>query len=144
MMVVTPSRRCSALISWRRRRRTRASSAERGSSSSSRPGEVASARATAHQPVANVVGDGEIGKERIGLEDDAEVALGRRQRRDVLALLMDGARALRIEAGDGAQQGGLAAARGAEETDELALDDIERDIAEGSEVAETLREVSDL
>ena len=185
MMVVTPSVRCSALISCRRRSRTRASSADRGSSSSSRPGEVASARAramrccwppescagyfgpasgmptrvsssfdplgdraarlaAAHQPVADIVGHGEVGKERVGLEDDAEVALRRRQRRDVPPLLADRAGGLRIESGDGAQQGRLAAARGPEEADELALADIERDIAEGGEVAEALLEVADL
>ena len=69
---------------------------------------------------------------------------GRRQRRDVAALLADRARGLRIEAGDGAQQGGLAAARGPEEADELALGDVERDVAEGGEVAEALGEVADL
>ena len=47
MMVVTPSRRCSVLISSRRRTRTRASSADSGSSSSSSEGEDASARASA-------------------------------------------------------------------------------------------------
>ncbi len=47
MIVVTPSFLCSERISWRRRTRSSASSAESGSSSSSRPGEVASARASA-------------------------------------------------------------------------------------------------
>ena len=47
MMVVTPSLRCSSLISWRRCTRTLASSADSGSSSSSRPGEIAMARASA-------------------------------------------------------------------------------------------------
>ena len=59
------------------------------------------------------------------------------------ALLVDGAGGLRIEAGDGAQQGGLAAARGTEEADELALGDIETDIAQGGEVAVALGEVAD-
>ncbi len=102
------------------------------------------ALAPAHQAVADVVGDGEVGEQRVGLEDDAEVALCRRQARNVPALLVDRARGLRIEPGDGAQQGGLAAARGPEEADELALGDIERDVAEGGEVAETLGEVTDL
>ena len=48
MMVVMPSRRCSVLISSRRRTRTRASSADSGSSSSSSEGEDASARAKCH------------------------------------------------------------------------------------------------
>ena len=38
---------------------------------------------------------------------------------------------------------GLAAARGPEEADELALGDVERDVAEGGEVAEALGEVAD-
>jgi hypothetical protein len=42
----------------------------------------------------------------------------------------DRAGRLRIEPGDRAQQRGLAAARGPEEADELALDDVERDVAE--------------
>ena len=46
-MVVMPRRCCRLRISPRRRTRTRASSAESGSSSSSRPGEVAMARAIA-------------------------------------------------------------------------------------------------
>jgi hypothetical protein len=47
MMVVTPSFCCSARISWRKRTRSSASSADSGSSSSSKPGEVANARASA-------------------------------------------------------------------------------------------------
>ena len=47
MTVVTPRRRCSSFISWRRWPRTLASSADSGSSSSSSPGDVASALASA-------------------------------------------------------------------------------------------------
>ena len=72
------------------------------------------------QAVADVVGDGEVGKQRVRLEHDAVVALRRRQRRDVAAVLHDAAGGLRLEAGDDAQQRGLAAARGPEEADELA------------------------
>ena len=127
--------RCSCRISWRRCTRTLASRADSGSSSSSRPGEVASARASAtrcccppeswagylspllgqarpassssstraaisrprhaavHEPVGDVVGHREVGKQRVGLEDDAEVALRRRQRGDVAAGLQRSARA---------------------------------------------------
>jgi hypothetical protein len=77
------------------------------------------------------------------LEDDAEVALGRRQCRDVAPFLVDGAGGLRIEAGDGAQQRGLAAAGRAEEADELTLGDIQTDIAQGGEVTVALGEVAD-
>ena len=74
-----------------------------------------------HQAVGDVVGDREVGKERVRLEDDAVVALGRRQDRDVAPGLEDAAGGLRLQAGDDAQQRRLAAAGGAEEADELAL-----------------------
>ena len=73
------------------------------------------------QAVGDVVGDREVGKQRVRLEDDAVVALGRRQHRDVAPALEDAAGGLRLEAGDDAQQRRLAAARRAEEADELAL-----------------------
>ena len=113
------------------------------SSSSTRLHDRGALQAPADQAVADIVGDRQVGEQRIGLEDDAEVALGRRQRRDVPPLLVDGAGGLRIEAGDGAQQGGLAAARRTEEADELALGDIETDIAQRGEVAVALGEVAD-
>ncbi len=179
MMVVTPSCRCSARISWRRCTRTVASSADSGSSSSSSPGEVASARASAmrcccppdscagylaslpgrptsasssstrlrtsargmravHQPIGHVVGDVQVGEQRVGLEDDAVVALRRRQRGDVLAAQLDAPGGLRLQPGDDAQDGRLAAARGAEEADELALRDLQVDALQRDEVAELL------
>src|SRR6266566_2936068 len=159
MIVVTPRRRWSCLISWRRCTRTFASSAESGSSSNKSPGEVASARASATrccwppescagyfvpcalrpirssssrtrrprvlEPVGDVLGGGQIGKQRIGLEHDAEVALGRRQGRDVSAVLLDAAGGLDIEARDRAQERRLAATRRPQEADELALGDLE-------------------
>ena len=70
---------------------------------------------------------GEVREQRVGLEDDPEVALADRQGRDVPARLLDRPLALHIEAGNGAKQRGLAAARGAEEGDELALPHLEID-----------------
>jgi hypothetical protein len=49
---------------------------------------------------------------------------------------------LRLQAGDDAQQGGLAAARRAEEADELALGDIQLDVAQGGERSEVLADSS--
>ena len=168
MMVVTPSRRCSDLISSRRRTRTRASSADSGSSSSSSEGEEASARASATrccwppescagylapcsgmptscQQLADAGGDlarglaavdeavADVLRPRSGwgtarrtgrrcrsraAPAAAATRRGRRSRR---------ARVLRLEAGDDAQQRGLAAARGTEEAHELAALDLERD-----------------
>ena len=50
------------------------------------------------QAVADIVADGEVGKQRVGLEDDAEVALGHRQGGDVAAALLDAAGGLHVEA----------------------------------------------
>src|SRR5262245_10613671 len=177
MIVVTPSRRWSSLISWRRCTRTLASRAESGSSSKSRAGEgdalLLAARelrrvlpavlaqadhleqltdAPGHldapgprvrQAVGDVLGGGQVGKERVGLEDDAEVPPARRQSRDVAAALLDPAGRLDVEPGDGAQERGLAAARRAQEADELALGDLERDVPERGEGAELLGETLD-
>jgi hypothetical protein len=52
--------------------------------------------------------------------------------------LHDAAGALRLEAGDDAQQRGLAAARRAQQADELALVDREADVAKRDEAAEVL------
>ena len=185
MMVVTPSLRCRLRISWRRCTRTIASSADSGSSSSSSPGEVASARASAmrccwppdscagylsslpgrptscsssstrardlrarhlavDQPVGHVVGDAQVREQRVGLEDDAVVALRRRQPRDVAPGQFDAPGALHLEPGDDAQQRGLAAARGPEEADELALGDVQVDVAQRGEAAEVLADAGQL
>jgi len=53
-------------------------------------------------------------------------------------VLHDAPGALRLEAGDDAQQRGLAAARGAEEADEFSLADRQADVAERREAAEVL------
>ncbi len=90
------------------------------------------------QPVGDVVADGQVRKERVRLEDDAVVALGRRQHRDVALALADPARGLRLEPGDDAQQRRLAAARRAEEADELAALDREVDVRERLERSEGL------
>jgi hypothetical protein len=183
MMVVTPTFCCSARISCRSRTRSSASSADSGSSSSSRPGEVASARASAmrccwppdklgrvpgfaarqadqleqfgharlglrfrraaiHQPIGHVVGHRQVGEQRVALEHDAVVALGRRQARDVARVLPHLAGALHLEAGDDAQQRRLAAARGAEEADELAAGDAQVDVLQRRESAEGLADVA--
>src|SRR5262249_57505983 len=93
--------------------------------------------------VGEVGGSGQIREQRVRLKDDAEVALGRRQRGDVAACLLDAARRLDVESGDRPEQRGLAASRRAEEADELALDDLERDVVEGGEGAELLGEGAD-
>jgi hypothetical protein len=106
-------------------------------------GDLGPAAAAVDEAVGDVVEDAEVGKERVGLEDDAEVALGGRRVADVAAVDLDRALVLGVEAGDGAQERGLAAARGAEEADELAAGDVEVDGAQGLEAAEALAEAAD-
>ena len=96
------------------------------------------ALAPVDEAVADVLRHGQVGEQRVGLEDDAEVALRRRQMRHVAAGDLDAAGVLRLEPGDHAQQRGLAAARGAEEADELALLHLQRDVVERGEGAEAL------
>ena len=73
------------------------------------------------EAVGDVVRDIQIREQRIRLEDDAVVALGRRQQRNLAPGLPEPARALHFEPGDDAQERRLAAARGPEEADELSL-----------------------
>src|ERR1044071_7456560 len=168
--VVTPSRRCNALISSRRRSRTRASSAEsarerdalllsagelhgifgallRQSDQREQFGDARVDRgarlALIDQTVADIRRDTQVWKQRVGLEHDAEVARGRRQARDVAPGDLDHALVLRIEAGDRAQQRGLAAARLPKEADEVTLLHVERDVLQCGELAEALRQIAD-
>src|SRR5262249_19529850 len=90
------------------------------------------------EAVADVALDAQIGEQRIGLKDDAEVALGRRQGRNVAAALDDAAATLDVEAGDGPQQRRLAATGRAEEADEFTLGDLERNVLQRREATEAL------
>ena len=75
------------------------------------------------QPVADVAEHGHVRPQGVGLEDHGDVALLRRERGDVLAEQADGPARGFLEAGDGAQQRGLAAAGGTEDGHELARRD---------------------
>ena len=77
--------------------------------------------------------------ERVGLEHHGDAALDRRQVVDPLAADDDVAAGDILEPGDHAQQGRLAAARRADEDDELAFRDLEVDALDDFEVAERLR-----
>ena len=96
------------------------------------------------QPVGHVVGHAQVGEQRVGLEDDAVVALRRRQHRDVAPGQFDAPGGLRLQPGDDAQQRGLAAARRAQEADELALGDLQVDVAQRREAAEILADAFEL
>jgi hypothetical protein len=101
------------------------------------------AGASIDQAIADIRPDREVWKQRVGLKHDAEVARGRRQMRHVAAGDLDQAGILRVEAGDRAQQRGLAAAGRSKEANELALRHVERDIVQRDELAEFLREIAD-
>jgi hypothetical protein len=90
------------------------------------------------EPVGDVLRRRQVREQRVGLEDDPEVAPRSRERGDVPAGLLDAPARLRIQTRDRAQERGLSASRRPEEADELALVDVERDAVEGSEVAESL------
>src|SRR5207244_12037190 len=89
-----------------------------------------------------------VGKQRVRLEDDAEVALARRDVEQVAPIEADVRPIGEFEPRDDPQQRSLAASRGAEEADEFAQFDLEahaierRDSVEGLPDAEK-REVHD-
>ena len=86
------------------------------------------------QPERHVVVHVEVLEERVALEDGVDVAPVRRHRLDRLALEEDAALARLLEPGDHPQRRGLAAARRAEQREELALpnrdvEPLDRDVA---------------
>ena len=69
--------------------------------------------------------------------------VARRHAADRLAVEGDRAAVDVLEPGDGAQQGGLAAARGADEDAELAFGDVEVDAAQGVDLAVVFLQAAD-
>ena len=88
------------------------------------------------EAVGDVAGHGEVGEDGVVLEHHADVAPVRRQRVDALLTDADLAGIELGEAGDHAQQRGLAAAGGTQQGEELAVLDSERDIANGCDRSE--------
>ena len=68
----------------------------------------------------------------------------RRQRGHVVAIEQHAARGRGLEAGDAVQGGGLAAAGGTEEHDQLAIDDLELHLLDGGVAAEGLGQAVEL
>jgi hypothetical protein len=99
--------------------------------------------APVHQAIRHVLRHRQVGEQRIRLEHDPVVASRRRRHRDVPPGLHDAPGALRLQPGDDAQQGRLAAARRAQEADELALADRQVDAAERIEGAEALADAAE-
>ncbi len=83
----------------------------------------------------HVLGHGHVRKEGVALEHHARVAAMRGQARDFLAADPYFSRRGLDEARHHAQRGGLAAATRAEERDELAFGDLQREVRHGSGVA---------
>ncbi|MNP04202.1 hypothetical protein D3C76_961100 [compost metagenome] len=100
--------------------------------------------AGAGQAVGDVLLDAEVGEQRVGLEQDAVVARLRRQAGDVTRTDVDAARVLPLQAGDAAQQRGLAAAGWAEQADQFAPFHIQGHPIEGGEVAEAFADIPHL
>ena len=73
------------------------------------------------QAIGDVFGDGLVGKQGVILEHHADIAPMRRQPGHVVRLEIEISLRRLDEAGDGAQQGCLAAARGAEQREEAAF-----------------------
>ena len=95
------------------------------------------------QPVGDVAAHAHVREEGVGLEHQVERPPVRRDRRDVDAVEQDAARVRRLEAGEQAQERGLAAAGRAEEGEELVLADVERHGLDGGRAPETLRDAVD-
>ena len=83
-------------------------------------------------------------EERVGLEHHVDRPLVRRHAGERLAVEPDRALGRLLEAGEHAQQRGLAAAGGAEQRVELALVDVERLVVDGDESAEPLGDGAEL
>ena len=100
--------------------------------------------ALAIEPERDVGGDVEMRKQGVVLEDHVDRALVRRVVGHVAAAQQDPATARDLEATDHPQRGGLAAARRAEEREELAAADLERDAVDRPDLAESLLQVEEL
>ncbi|MCY1234030.1 hypothetical protein D9M72_465980 [compost metagenome] len=82
------------------------------------------------QAEGDILGHAHVREERIVLEHGIDPALVGRELVHALAADLDGAGGDLLEAGDGTQQGGLAAARRAKEGEELVVADADRDIVQ--------------
>jgi hypothetical protein len=88
------------------------------------------------QPEGHVAGHREVREEGVGLEDRVGAPAVRRQARDVLPADPHAPPVRRLEARDEAQERGLAAARGAQEREELARANGQRHVVHGAHGAE--------
>ena len=130
--------------SWSGRRFSRPSSCTSRTASATRSLISLLAHAVLLEAEGDVVRHRHVREQRVGLEHHVGRPLPGRHRRHVLAVDQDPAGGRRLEAGEHPQQRGLAAARRAQQGEELALVDVEADIVDGVDVAELLGDVLDL
>src|SRR5262249_3330179 len=96
------------------------------------------------QPEGDVVEDVEVGKERVALEHGVDLAAVRRRRWHVGAVEQDLSLRRALEAGDEPQGRRLAAARRAEQGEELACLDGDVDPVDGGDLTELLSQLDEL
>ena len=94
------------------------------------------------EPEADVAGHREVGEERVALEDHRDVARAGPEPRDVAFADQDRALVDGLEPCDAAQERALAAARGADDHEQLSGLRLEIDSVERDDLAEALRELS--
>ena len=82
--------------------------------------------------------DRQVRKQRIALEHHVDRPPVRRHAGDILAVQQDAAFARLLETREHPQQRGLAAARGPEQREEFAFEDVQRQPLDGDEIAEAL------
>ena len=124
--------------SWSGLRFSMPSSLTSATISATRVSMAARGHAGALQPERDIVPHVEMRKQRVVLEHHVDRPLMRQHRRDVAAAKQDAALVRRLEAGEHAQQRGLAAAARAQQRKELARPDVEREPVHRAEAAECL------
>ena len=87
------------------------------------------------QPVGDVLEHGEVREQGVGLEDHAHLTLVRRATGDIGSVDEDPSRRRRLETGNHPQRRRLSAARRAEEGDERAATQLEREVVDRQDLA---------
>jgi len=96
------------------------------------------------QPELDVLADGHVGEEGVGLEHGVDRPAVRRRHADFLTEDAQAPLGGQVQPGDHAQRGGLAASRRAEQGEELAVADGQVDVVDRHDLAEALRDALDL
>jgi hypothetical protein len=107
-------------------------------------GDLGLGQAFALQAEGDVLPHREVREQRVALEHHVDRPLVGRQVRPGPAVQHDAARGRRLEARQHAQQRALAAARRAQQREDLALGDVQADVVDGLVAVEVLDDVLDL